>query len=357
MLSKLSMAVFAPLAFAYGVLSPRHRERLQGWRPYLGLCLGLAFTLPLVAWNLENDWRAFRHVAHQGGVTNAAWFVPRYFGDYLLGQLALLSPIVFLLFLTVLGRGRRLWRNAAGPWMDRYLWITAMPVFLLFALLSTHTRVEGNWPAFGYFGACILMAAGYHGRRVWVWALGTAGAMSLMALVQVVHPFVPLPSKADRIAQEFGDWQRVGEAVNQIKATLPGEPFIFALNYQMASKLAFYTPGKPLTVALNRGKRPNTYDYWWADAALMGRDAVGVTKYPDQTETRLAPFFDAVDPPVAVTLWDHRKGKNGQPKPVRRLYLYRARGFKGGHRWVPRSADDIRVSAAKTGGSSSPKDR
>jgi undecaprenyl-diphosphatase len=359
MLSKLSMALLAPLVFGYGLLSTLHRKRLRGWHPYLAFCLGLVLMLPLLVWNLENDWRAFRHVAHQGGMASATWFAPRYLGDYLLSQLALLSPIVFPLFLTVLARGRRLWRNPHNTWMDRYLWITAIPVFLLFALLSTHTRVEGNWPAFGYLGACVLMAAGYHRRRLWSWALGTAGVMSLAVLIQVVHPLVPLPAKADRIAQEFGDWRPIGEAVNRLKATLPEErtPFIFALNYQMASKLAFYTPGQPPTVALNRGIRPNTYDYWWTEADLMGRDAVGVTKSPDQAETRLAPYFDSVDPPVAVTLYDHRKGWDGNPAPVRTLYIYRARGFKGGHRWEPRSAHDIRLSAPETAVTPSQTDR
>lgn len=344
MLSKLSMAVFAPLVFLFGLLSPPHRRRLRGWRPYLGFCLGLCLMLPLAIWNQAHDWRAFRHVAHQGGVASAAWVVPRYFGDYLLSQAALLSPIVFLLFLVLLGRGRRLWRD--GTWIDRYLWITSMPVFLLFTLLSTHTRVEGNWPACGYFGVCILIAAGYRKRRIWSWTLGTAGAVTLMVLIQVVYPLLPLPPKADRIAHEFGDWRPIGEAVDRIKATLPEAcaPFIFALDYQTASKLAFYTPGQPLTVALNRGKRPNTYDYWWADADLIGRNAVGVAKHPGLAETRLAPFFETVDPPQAVTLWDHRKGWNGRPEPVRTLYIYLAHGFKGGHRWVPEDTNDIRTS-------------
>jgi undecaprenyl-diphosphatase len=355
MLSKLSMAIFAPLVFVFGLLSPPHRQRLRGWRPYLGLCLGLCLMLPLVIWNQAHDWRAFRHVAHQGGVASTAWIVPRYIGDYLLSQAALLSPIVFLLFLALLGRGLRLWR--VGAWIDRYLWITSVPVFLLFALLSIHTRVEGNWPAFGYFGACILIAAGYHRRRVWVWTLCTAGAITVMVLIQVMYPLLPLPPKADRIVREFGDWDPVGKAVHRIKATLPKAraPFIFALDYQTASKLAFYTPGRPRTVALNRGKRPNTYDYWWNDADLIGRDAVGVAKHPDLAESRLAPFFETVDPPQAVTLWDHRKWGDGQSKLVSPLYIYRAYRFKGGHRWVPEQTSDIRTSRPETSRLPSPE--
>ena len=55
----------------------------------------------------------------------------------------------------------------------------------------------------------------------------------------------------------------------------PERTFIFGLRYQTASEMAFYTPGKPHTVSINRWKRPNVYDYWWTDADLLGWDAVG----------------------------------------------------------------------------------
>lgn len=346
MLSKLSMALFAPLVFLYGLTSPPHRRRLLSWRPYLGFCLGLALMLPLVAWNLENDWRAFRHVAHQGGMANANVFVPRYFGDYLLSQLSLLSPLVFILFLGVLVRTRSLWRRARKHWMDRYLWITSMPAFLLFALLSLHTRVEGNWPAFGYLGACVLMAARYRKRPVWRWTLLTAAALSLLVLIQTVFPVIPLPPKADRIAEELSDWQTVGKAVAALSEGLSEEPppFIFAMNYQLASQLAYYVPGQPLTVAINSDKRPNTYDYWWEDDALVGRNAIGVIGHDDFHEWRLGRFFESVDPPVEVTLHDHRRSWDGSRRPVKVLYIYRACGFKGGHQWAPQRDGDIRTS-------------
>lgn len=350
MLSKLSMAIFAPLVFLFGLFSSIHRQRLGSWRPYLGFCLGLLCMLPLLIWNLDNDWRAFRHVAHQGGVASASWIVPRYLGDYLLGQLALLSPIVFCLFLALLGQSRRIWRDAQSAWINRYLWLTAMPVFLLFALLSTHTRVEGNWPAFGYLGAVLLIAATYRKRPIWRWALITAGAMSLVVLIQVVFPLIPLPSKADRIAKEFGDWRPVGRAVAEAVAELADSktgdapPFIFALKYQTASQVAFYTPGRPQTVAINKDRRPNTYDYWWTDEMLTGRNAIGVIAHDGMHEWQLGRFFESVDPPKRVTLYDSRRGWDGRCKPLKTLYIYQACGFKGGHRWEPQNADDIRTS-------------
>jgi undecaprenyl-diphosphatase len=90
----------------------------------------------------------------------------------------------------------------------------------------------------------------------------------------------------------------------------------------------------------------------------MGRTAVGVGKHLDMAN-RLGRLFESVDPPVAVTLYDHRQGWDGRPKAIRTLYIYRAYGFKGGHRWMPQSADDIRTSNPGPGTTepSTPSDR
>jgi undecaprenyl-diphosphatase len=119
--------------------------------------------------------------------------------------------------------------------------------------------------------------------------------------------------------------------------------FIFGLNYQTASELAFYVPGQPKTVSINRWNRPNVYDYWWADADLLGQDAVGVLK-DGKSRKRLLQIFDQVDPPQPVEVFDpSRPGRAGQPGlVVKTFFLYRCYGFKGGLRWLPRKAADIR---------------
>ena len=114
----------------------------------------------------------------------------------------------------------------------------------------------------------------------------------------------------------------------------PDNTFIFGLKYQHASELAFYTPGQPHTVSINKWSRPNVYDYWWTDEALLGRDAVGISGMSEKYLKKLRQVFQQVDAPVKIDVY--RKPvpfwKSGPGDFVRSYYLYRAYGFKGGLR-------------------------
>ena len=48
LLSKYTMVIFLPSAFLYGLFSLRHRYRLAGIRPYIGVLLGGAMFLPVI---------------------------------------------------------------------------------------------------------------------------------------------------------------------------------------------------------------------------------------------------------------------------------------------------------------------
>jgi undecaprenyl-diphosphatase len=125
----------------------------------------------------------------------------------------------------------------------------------------------------------------------------------------------------------------------------PKNSFLFGLRYQTASELAFYTPGNPRTVSINKWKRPNVYDFWWEDEDLIGKDAVGVSDKPTLHETNLLEVFDRVDPPVKLIIY-RKQGflrRKTTSEPVKVFYLYRAYGFKGGLEWQPPNQPDIRA--------------
>jgi len=124
----------------------------------------------------------------------------------------------------------------------------------------------------------------------------------------------------------------------------PEKTFLFGLRYQVASELAFYAPGQPETVSINRWKRPNVYDYWWEDQDLIGWDAVGVTYYPDSHRSQLDQVFERVDPPVRIDIYrSPGTTSKGKQQPIKSYWVYRAYGFKGGLRWIPPNRRDIRA--------------
>jgi len=356
MLSKYTMVLFLPSAYLYGLLSAAHRPRLAHWKPYIGVLFGCLMFTPVIVWNAQNNWNSVRHVAYIGGANEAFSIHWNFFGDYWGSQAALLTPLIFILCLMAWYAVLRK-RPGADSWIARYLFFTSFIMFAGFALLSFHSRVYGNWPIAGYITACVLAAALYGpGRqqdmvarsatRLWPWATGSAYLITAVILIQVIRPVLPLPAHLDRAADEIQGWPELGWQTAQVVSTMPdpANTFIFGLKYQTASELAFYTPGNPRTVSINRWDRPNVYDYWWEDVDLIGKDAVGVTQYAQSHLSHLNQVFQKVDPPVPVYIY--RNSPQNEPdegtKPFKVWYLYRAHGFKGGLRWIPPASGDIR---------------
>jgi 4-amino-4-deoxy-L-arabinose transferase-like glycosyltransferase len=361
MLSKYTMIIFLPSAFCYGLFSPVHRCRLLSIRPYAGLLIGSLMFMPVVAWNSANHWNSLRHVAHIGGADEGFAISLKFFGEYLASQAGLLSPLVFVLVLmawvAVFKKG-----YPEGDWIYPYLVYTSLPMFAVFALLSLHSRVYGNWPGAGFLTAAVLTAALYGrkptgaaaqgpagpGRRLYPWAVGSSYVLTALVCLQIVWPVLPIPVNLDRTVTELGGWRELGLNTSDMVQAMPNPPrtFIFGLDYQTASELAFYTPGHPQTVSINRWLRPNVYDYWWRDEDLMGWDGVGVTYDGSSHVQRLNQVFEHVDPPVRLDIlrpsaWSSSDG--AQEKPVQTFYIYRAFGFKGGLRWIPPDSGDIRI--------------
>ena len=350
MLSKYTMVIFLPSAYLYGLFSAEHRPRLATLKPYVGVLLGCAMFAPVIAWNAQNNWNSVRHVAYIGGANEAFRIHWNFFGDYLGSQAALLTPLVFILCLMAWVAVIRK-QKGADTWIARYLFFTSFTMFAGFALLSFHSRVYGNWPMAGYITICVLAAALYGpGRgsasRLWPWATGSAYLITAVVLIQVVVPVLPLPPRLDRVSNEMLGWQELGTETREMVSNMPdpANTFIFGLKYQTASELAFYTPGHPRTVSINRWDRPNVYDYWWQDKDLAGKDAVGVTQSSND-RNRFKNIFERVDPPVPLRIY--RKTVTGQTArektPFKVWYLYRAYGFKGGLRWIPPSNTDVRA--------------
>jgi undecaprenyl-diphosphatase len=232
----------------------------------------------------------------------------------------------------------------------------------MFLVLSLHTRVYGNWPGAGYLGASVLAAAlfaerqgvisGWRwGRKLWPWSLGLSFLISSAVLIHNILPFLPIPLHLDRTATEVTGWREMGKKAGAMKAAMPNpeKTFLFGLRYQFASELAFYTPGNPHTVSINRWMRPNVYDYWVNDADILGWDAVGVIRDPSHVDL-LRQVFVKVESPVELKIF-RKPGfprSNNYLRPVKSYFFCRAYGFKGGLRWVPVDKSDIRVNRGST---------
>ena len=358
LLSKYTMVLFLPFVFAFGLMHCRHR--LSSLRPYVGCAIGVLLFIPVLVWNADNDWNSVRHVAYLGGANESFQLHFKYFAEFIGAQAGLLTPLAFVMVCAGWIWVVRRW-NRQNRWIYHYLLWTSLPMILGFALLSLHTRVYGNWPCAGYLTACVLSAAIWSSptenaasskekkyRRMWRVTVGSAYVLTAIVLLHVIVPILPIPADKDRTLYEIRGWDDLGIQVADVHRSLPdpSNTFLFGLRYQIASELAFYVPGQPYTVSINRWNRPNVYDYWWQDKDLIGKDAVGVLRNGDSQE-RLREVFTRVDSPKPFYLYPKKRGRKpeGAAVPAKILYIYRCYGFKGGLRWISPRQDDIRVTA------------
>ena len=347
LLSKYTMLLFLPSLFACMLTNPQYRRQLLTPWPWLGLVLGMLLFTPVLVWNNAHDWTTFRHVLYQGGANSKHLITFRFIGDFFASQAALITPVAFCLILAAwFGPGLR--QRLADSRCAFLLWMS-LPTFLVFAALSLHVRIYGNWPAPAYLSALVLIAALFAAPReeqqptpgLWRAALWTAALLTLPVLIQVVRPLLPLPLHLDRTAREVVGWDQLGERVGieTTRMPRPTQTFLFGLRYQYASELAFYVPRQPHTVSINRWTRPNVYDFWTDERLLLGQDAIGILEHPEMGPV-VATLFDRAEPVEKLRL--HRDSPWFGRQTVQTLYLFRGYGFKGGLRWQPQG-DDIRA--------------
>lgn len=299
LLSKYT-AVLLPLGVALScLLHPELRRRLREPGPYVASALALAIFAPVVWWNATHDWASFRfqlgHGLGSGGGSSPIMRVLELFG----GQLALATPILFVLMaVAALSTVRR------QPVDARHfmLAVVAATVLLFFAVTAIRKPVEANWPAASYLAAVPLLGAAAAAglARRWMAAGYTmGGALVLVVWIHALVPILPVSARKDPIARAHG-WEILAAAADSTARSISlitgRTAHIAAERYQDASELSFHLPGKPYVPALSIASRPNQYGLWsqFRHTARSGDDLILVTGESDDFHPAVAhlePFF------------------------------------------------------------------
>ncbi|MBZ2170806.1 ArnT family glycosyltransferase [Nitratidesulfovibrio sp. SRB-5] len=379
-LAKYMMLAMAGVAVLWLWGLARHDLLARGvaWRVLAVMLAGSAVgMLPILAWNISNDWVSFRHVATLAGVAGKAaktFLTPDRLPEHLGAQAGIITP--WWLGLMLVGGWRALrnacsghapgGRNGAGGGgmasvpgtpsvptapigagcdpdrLRRDILLAAgfWPLWGGMTLWSLHTRIYPNWPAMSYvagimLAACcladlvaarrrdaVLLAAGTH-TTVWrrlvpVWAV--LGVLTF-GLVHA-QDALPLPPQYNPATRLKG-WADLGEHLDEVRRQLPDPDrvFFFSDAYDMTASLAFYAPGQPVTYCADFGRRMSQYDIWPAPTDKVGWDAVLVRRDGPRMPPQLEEMFESVQ----VT--NYQSTHRG--KPGRTFWVVVLRGFNG----------------------------
>ncbi|MBR0646869.1 glycosyltransferase family 39 protein [Plastoroseomonas hellenica] len=249
LLSKYTGALIGCGILLWLLLDPAARRWWRDWRLYAGGALALALFAPVVAWNAAHGWASF---AKQGGRagTESAGAGLRFIGELIGGQLALATPILFVLFAVGVALAVRRWRDGAAL----LLAVLVVPGAAIFLWQATGSRVQGNWPAILYPAAAIAAAAllapsWWRWRRAGV-ALGLV--LGVVVQLQALAGVLPLPRRYDPTLARLAGWDDFAAEI-AAAARREGAGFVAAEEYGLASELALRLepPTGPAVLAMD----------------------------------------------------------------------------------------------------------
>ncbi len=308
-LAMTSKYTAALLAFGVALwLIAAGRPWLARREPYIGAVLALIVVAPMLWWNANHGWVSF---LRQGGRTGN-WSpdrAPQFLLELIGGQIALATPLIFLLCAGGMAlAARAAWLKRDPAWS--LLAILGLFPALVFLQHAIGDRVQPNWPAVIY-PAAVIAAAGLSGgfwRRLRLSAIVLGLLMTGAVYVQAGFMPLALRAKLDPIALQMSGWPGLAAAVEDARRTI-GASFVAADNYGLAAELARQLPAGVPVIAI--GPRWSSFDL--PPAAVDGMIGLLV-----QSEHHATPIWSGGELIGTVT----RESRGG---PVERYRLYRAR--------------------------------
>ncbi len=234
------LLIFAAAGFSL-LADWQGRAALRRPWPWLGVLVGLALFLPVLAWNATHHWVS---LLKQGGRTAHLdlGHAGLHLADLILGQIGLATPLIALVL--VIGTIRAIRSGDAG------LRLLALSVILPTVIFLEHSLsgvVQGNWPAILYPGAALAAAGTLDAswRRWLAPALALGFALTSLVYLQVTARPIALPPARDPIALQMRGWRAWSRAVAHAAKGAP----IIATDYATIAELDWGLPGRNRLIA------------------------------------------------------------------------------------------------------------
>lgn len=328
MLSKYTAVMLVPGVLLHLILSAGDRRWLRTPWPYLAGFLALAVFSPVIYWNWKHEWVSFLFQT-EGRMEEARGTSGKPI-RFLLNQALAFFPLTLPLLVAT---AARLFRTDRPE--ERFLGTCAIPVFVLFWIVSFSRPAHLVWPLPGYLGLLVVMSgvaaegAGAIARFYRRTRTGLLWASGLALLGGAIHLAFFLPGLAP-LQGPYG-WKEVAERARSLRSSLPPSAFYLALGrkYTCTSQLA-YQLNLPYEVhgANLIGERALQYQFWSDPASLKGRDAVIVIegqRRTTQLEPALKQYFDRIETAGKVEVPVGRTPL--RPEAPLTFHLYRAYGY------------------------------
>lgn len=330
LLTKQTMLGVFPLTLLFLLVNPDRRPQLTRSAIWIWLGTSLLFLTPVVWWNAHHDWRTVAHTAdHFDAATRTAWDLIRFPSEFLAGQLGIVSPITWLLFVQVMAY--LAWSARRLDQRGQFLLIFSAVPLVGVACLSLTRRVQANWPAPFYVTGLILVTGALlaavpwsepasAAARAWfderrnrfrrwfrpAWVSGVA-IFALVAIVPLVVPQTPLAGTAWDPTFRLRGWAEVAREVDRIRqeVDLPADTKLIAQTGRgPVSLLAFYLQDQPRVYRWNPEQVADSqHEVWGGPQSLNDETVLIMTEEDSQVEPEIAAELKRLVPLGEAVTW------------------------------------------------------
>ncbi len=322
--SKYTIVGLLPAFFFVLLLKKDLRHWLRSPWPYLGFITMLVFMVPIVYWNQQHRWASFGFQFSERAA-HVKRFQTKYILQLLGSQLALLTPLLFVLLFAFFAKIKILFKEHF--WLFNLLF-SGLFLILGFTLISLRSLVKMNWLLPGYLGFIAAAALFYTPKMKPDSFWKKSGVYFSLFLILIAHLLQIIPNAPIAEGNTWSGWQDASKQIYRLQREFGGRKscFIFANSYKSASLLKFYLPDQQDTYAQNIYGRPALqFDIWGVPDSLRGKDALYV--FTDRREYKndlkyVRACFDSVEP---LKEFEYTFGSK---KHVRTIYCYYAKNYR-----------------------------
>ncbi|HQB83189.1 MAG TPA: hypothetical protein PLR50_06830, partial [Candidatus Rifleibacterium sp.] len=307
----------------------RYRHLVGTSRYWFMVLLAAVGTLPIIYWNLNHDWIAFKFQFDHGLSANTRSFGHN-LGEYLGGQLGTVGLTLFpVLWWIVCRQAVQTYRR--NDEIRFFLAWLALPTMLFFTWTGLKAKVEANWPQVAYLSAFLLVAewlsAGIAAGswRRFKWVAGPSLLLTVVALVQSMTLVLPLPVRSDVTVRMHG-WKQMGEFVRRVDAETGRKRLFVVQGTTLTTLVGYYggiEPERLIELYVN-----GNFRVWWQGKTLPpGADVVFVDAdhYPEA-----AAFGGKFTSTASESLDIYSCGRK-----IRRINITRMDGLLQPHQFIP----------------------
>ncbi len=333
--------LFLWAGFGLFLITTRYKW-LFNWRLYAGFGITLICLLPIVYWNVVNDFITYRFHSKRVSHTSLQWDM---LGREIGGEWLYQNPIIFILLIlsiiALIGGKIRFNRRKSSVW----LLSMSIPMILLFWSVSLFNPTLPHWSGPGYIPLYLLgaMYLEQHSQRIFPGILKAAGLLMIVVLVTLVAlvRFSPVNfgSQAKENYGEYGPtldlsgWRVFSKEFEVmvkndfIQGLMKPNAIIVANNWFPGGHLEFYTSRETNLPVIGIGKLSDLHKFAWLNRdrrqMQLGDDAYAIvpSNLPMDVEEAYGPYFTTIEKPRILN-----QVRNGGI--VRYFYVYRLKSCK-----------------------------